>query len=181
MICHKLMRRQGPRAVRPAASRSHLWQRWTCSRPSACKFSLTMRQSCVCPSILSPLCGCCRPGCSSWAPASITESGCVRLCLWRRLCTGLQGVLYLAGRFRRLERLLCVRFPGDPPEDGDWGRFQADPGTERFGCDQSDGGAVVDDSGVCPDISKYSRTTSRKWAGIRIPSGPSSEKPRLPK
>jgi len=104
-----------------------------------------------------------------------------RLCLWRRLGTGLRGVLYLAGRFRHLERLLCVRFPGDPPEDGDWGRFQADPGTERFGCDQSDGGAVVDDSGVCPDISKYSRTTSRKWAGIRIPSGPCSEKPRLPK
>ena len=65
--------------VQIVRSALHLRQRWTCRRPSACKFSLTMCQSCACPSILFPLCGCCRPGCSSWAPASITESGCVRL------------------------------------------------------------------------------------------------------
>lgn len=53
---------------------------------------------------------------------------------------GWQGVLILAGCFRALERLLCGRFPGDPPENGDRGRFQADSGNVRLGCDQSGSG-----------------------------------------
>lgn len=38
--------------------------------------------------------------------------------------------------FGPLERRTSGRFPVAPPEYGDLGRFQADPGTLRLGCDQ---------------------------------------------